>query len=286
MSIEISVVIPVYNAEKFLRNAVESCLRQPEVSEVVLVEDKSPDGSLAVCEALVKEYSRVKLFRHPGGVNKGAGPTRNLGMQSARCEYIAFLDADDYFLENRFTRTAEIFAQFPDADGVYEAVGIFGDGIDGYKLYTINRHIPPRQLFHYLLRGTYGHFSTNALTFRKSLLSRSGMFVSGLRLHQDSELWLRMAFHGNLYGGILDKPVTYVRRHQDNRIIHANLTSRLEFWQVVIDYFVSQPIRKRDYFLIVWKYCKTRASHYKKSAFSQWVALFNEDRRKISKLIF
>jgi glycosyltransferase involved in cell wall biosynthesis len=285
MNFEVSVVIPVYNAEKFLRNAVESCLQQPEVFEVVLIEDKSPDGSLAVCEALVKENANVKLFRHPAGANKGAGPTRNLGIQSARCEYIAFLDADDYFLPNRFERTKTVFAKHPDADGVYEAVGIFGEGIDGYKLYTINRPIPPDKLFHYLIRGTYGHFSTNALTFRKSLLERAGMFVSGLRLHQDSELWLRMAFHGQLYPGTIDKPVTYVRRHQNNRIVHANLTSRLEFWQVVIDYFVAQPIQKRDYFLIVWKYCKTKATVEKTSTWKQWLKLFRQDRNKVSKLI-
>jgi glycosyltransferase involved in cell wall biosynthesis len=285
MKFEITVVIPVYKAEKYVRTAVESCLRQPEVAEIILAEDGSPDGSLDVCRQLKDEFPSIKLIQHPGGVNQGAGATRNLGIQAASYPYIAFLDADDYFLPDRFKTTRDVFAQHPDADGVYEAVGIFGEAMDDVKLYTINRVLAPGTLFHYLLRGTYGHFSTNALTFKKSLIHKTRPFDTTLRLHQDSELWLRMAFHGKLYPGILDRPVTYVRRHQGNRIIHANIASRLEFWQVVIDYFRNQPIKKTDYFLILWKYCKTRALLYKTSAVTQWLKVYQEDRRKVLKLI-
>jgi glycosyltransferase involved in cell wall biosynthesis len=254
----VSVIIPVYNAGKFVRKAVESALQQPEVKEVILVEDASPDNSLEVCHQIIKDYpQKIKLYRHEGGVNKGAGATRNLGMEVAQQEYLSFLDADDYFLETRFSRTREIFERYPNADGVYEAVGNFSDGDEkNYKLYTVNRALPPERLFHYLLRGTYGHFSTNGLTFRKSLLKKSGVFESSLRLHQDSELWLRFAFHGCLYGGELSKPVTMVRRHQNNRITHANSQSRLLFWEVVWAYFRKRRVNLSDRVLIQWKYSK------------------------------
>ena len=82
---EVSVVIPVYNAAAFVTQAVESALAQPEVREVVLVEDCSPDDSLAVCRQLAEKYPQVNLFQHPGGVNRGAGPSRNLGITKSTC---------------------------------------------------------------------------------------------------------------------------------------------------------------------------------------------------------
>lgn len=260
MKFEVSVIIPVYRAADFVRIAVESALSQPEVREILLIEDASPDKSLEKCQELAAKYPAVRLYQHEGGVNKGAGATRNLGMEKARCPYISFLDADDYFLSDRFKETASVFDKHPDADGVYEAVGDFATGnSDVVKIYTINTIVAPEKLFHYLIRGTYGHFSTNGVTIKQALLKKAGIFDTDLRLHQDSELWLRFAFHGRLYPGCITKPVTMVRKHENNRITHANHKSRLQFWRVVIIYFKRQPIGFINYLLIAWKYSRTKA---------------------------
>ncbi|HED13224.1 MAG TPA: glycosyltransferase family 2 protein, partial [Gammaproteobacteria bacterium] len=99
---KISVVIPVYNAEKYVEYAVKSALQQKEAAEIILVEDNSPDHALKICEKLSNENSQVRLLRHSDGKNHGAGESRNLGIRSARHDYIAFLDADDYYLQNCF----------------------------------------------------------------------------------------------------------------------------------------------------------------------------------------
>ena len=106
----ITVIIPVYNAEKFIRKAVHSADSIEMVKEILLIEDGSIDGSLKVCEELEEELSKVKLFTHPNNVNKGAGATRNLGLQKATQPYISFLDSDDYFLKDRFKLDMSIFA--------------------------------------------------------------------------------------------------------------------------------------------------------------------------------
>ena len=81
----ISVIIPVYNAERYLERAVASALEQPQTGEVILIEDCSPDGSLAICEKLAAAHpDKVRLLRHPDGKNHGAGPTRNLGIRAAQ----------------------------------------------------------------------------------------------------------------------------------------------------------------------------------------------------------
>ena len=157
MSIQISIIIPVFNAAAYVAQAVESALAQPETAEVILVEDNSIDRSLEVCQDLAARHENVHLLRHPGGINRGAGPSRNLGMKESRCPYIAFLDADDYYLPGRFSVPAQLFAEDSACDGVYEAVGIhFEDesarqrwqesNMAHVRLTTLNHRIPHLEL--------------------------------------------------------------------------------------------------------------------------------------------
>ena len=99
---KVSVIIPVFNAEKFIRKAVESVLDQSETGEILLIEDTSPDNSLKICQELEEKHDRVRLLRHDDLLNHGAGATRNLGIRNAKFDYVAFLDADDFYLKGRF----------------------------------------------------------------------------------------------------------------------------------------------------------------------------------------
>lgn len=90
----ISVIVPVYRAEAFLRKCTDSILRQSHQDlELLLIDDGSPDGSGALCDAIAAEDSRVRVFHKPNG---GVSSARNLGLGEARGEYIAFVDSDDY----------------------------------------------------------------------------------------------------------------------------------------------------------------------------------------------
>ena len=86
----VSVIIPVYNAESYLRKAIESAVYLEEVGEVILIEDRSPDNALVLAKQLEQEFGKVKLFQHPDKKNHGAGASRNLGIQKASCAHIAF----------------------------------------------------------------------------------------------------------------------------------------------------------------------------------------------------
>jgi len=127
------VIIPVYNAAAYLTQAVESALAQPETAEVLLIEDGSPDNALDVCEELAGKYDKVRLLRHPNGENRGAGASRNLGMRNAKFDFIAFLDADDYYLPGRFAAASKIFRLDPACEGVYEAVAMQVESADGME---------------------------------------------------------------------------------------------------------------------------------------------------------
>ena len=226
---KISVIIPVYNAEKYVTNAVESALQFDEVFEVILVEDKSPDNALEVCKALAKKHEKVKLFQHPDKGNHGAGASRNLGIKAASGEYIAFLDADDFYLPNRFDAERKIFKN-PDVDGVYGALGVHYWNIKakeqyfpvyGEKLTTVYKMHAPINVFAGLLgmRGSFGLIHLDCLTVKNSALEKmDDLMKTELKLHQDTDFLMRLAFYTKLYPGILNEPVAVRGVHESNRI--------------------------------------------------------------------
>jgi predicted SAM-dependent methyltransferase len=223
--VEISVIIPVYNAEKYLERAVMSALDQPETGEVILVEDDSPDNALELCQKLEKEHEKVKLFRHPDGKNHGAGASRNLGIKKAQFDYIAFLDADDYYLPNRFKKTVEVFNEHSDADGVYECIGSEFLDEEGRKRYnntkvitTVKEIIAPENLFENMAPiGSKGYFHINAFTAKKRIFG-DVLFDEELRLCQDALFNLQLAAKKRLYPGLITAPVSIRGVHKNNRI--------------------------------------------------------------------
>ena len=226
---KISVIIPVYNAEKYVTNAVDSALQFDEVSEVILVEDQSPDNALEVCKTLAEKHERVKLFQHPDKGNHGAGASRNLGLEQATGDLIAFLDADDFYLPNRFNAEREMFKK-PEVEGVYGAIGVHYCSekakeqyysVYGEKLTTVYKKHLPENVFPGLIgmRGSFGLFSIDALTIRKSALEKmDDLMKTDLKLHQDTDFVMRLAFYTKLYPGIINEAVAMRGVHESNRI--------------------------------------------------------------------
>ncbi len=230
---QVSVIVPVYNAAGFVAQAAESALQQPETGEVVLVEDGSPDNSLEVCRSLAERHDRVRVLQHPGGANRGASASRNLGMKNARCPHIAFLDADDYFLPGRFKVAADVLDTNAECDGVHEAVGIRYQDEHGRqrwlesfmadeqmtKMTGMTRFVPPRELFDTLMTDDSGHIHLDGLVIRRSLLVRSGPMNENLgSMHEDTDFVLRLAAVGRLMPGRANEPVAVRRVHAENRI--------------------------------------------------------------------
>jgi len=93
MNPKISVIVPVYKAEAYLRRCVNSILAQTfQDFEVLLIDDGSPDKSGKICDDYVKKDSRVRVFHKENG---GVSSARNLGLDNAVGRYIAFVDSDD-----------------------------------------------------------------------------------------------------------------------------------------------------------------------------------------------
>src|SRR5688500_3110857 len=160
---KVSVIIPVYNAEKYQRTAVESAVAIEEVGEVLLIEDKSPDNAFELCLQLEKEHEKVTVYTHPNRANRGPAASRNLGISKSLFDYIAFLDADDWYLPNRFVKSKEIFSKNKEVEGVYEATGFYDEvtkSLDTERLTTLKDIESPEDLLFTLLKLDHGRFTT------------------------------------------------------------------------------------------------------------------------------
>lgn len=257
MVLEISVIIPVHNAAKFIEKAVKSALSQPETREILLIEDGSTDESLKVCEELSKKHERIRLLRHPNGDNRGPGSSRNLGLKTARFEYIAFLDADDFYLENRFEHTAKSFRQHKSAVGIYEAVErIFNDDeskaefiLKKGKDFMLNsaKLIAPSELFEEFFLAGRTIISLDGLVIKKEVIPVVGYFDEDLRLGQDTDWLLRLSLAGDLYPGRQDRPVTLSLVHGANNTLSTNrvLAMRWRFYGKWLRRIIKMNFSKR-----------------------------------------
>lgn len=229
--LNISVIIPVYNATLFVEKAVNSALQFDEVQEILLIEDKSSDNSLSVCQNLAEKNPKIKLFQHPDKGNHGAGATRNLGLQKATQEFIAFLDADDYWLPNRFDAEKELFKN-EKIEGVFGAIGVeflsekgkkeFEEKFKNNQLTTVNHPAEGKDVFYGLLgldKSFGSFFSLIGLTVKNKTITKHQLkFNEKLRVHQDTDFIVKLSYHCYLKSGNITEAVAMRGVHDDNRI--------------------------------------------------------------------
>jgi glycosyltransferase involved in cell wall biosynthesis len=117
----VSVIVIFYNAQKYLREALESVIAQTcRDWELLLVDDGSTDSSPEIAWESVKQHpGRIHYLHHPNRENRGMSASRNLGIQHARGKYIAFLDADDVWFCNILQDQTHILENHPQAALVY-----------------------------------------------------------------------------------------------------------------------------------------------------------------------
>jgi len=218
----ISVIIPMHNTAAYIEKAVTSALFHNEVKEVVVVNDGSTDDSLAIVQKLQKKEDRIKIYHHKNNCNKGRSASRNLALQKATQPFIAFLDADDFYLENRFDTDKRIFTEDSTVDGVYNAIGVhfYRDFSDVEQtelaLTTVREPIPSHELFAYLLNGKKGYFSIDGLTIKKEVITKIGYFQEHLVVAEDTDWLLKMALTSKLVAGNIKEAVAMRGVHDTN----------------------------------------------------------------------
>lgn len=122
---EYSFIVPVYNAEKYIEETVESILRQGDCCELILVDDGSTDLSGEICNKYAEKYDRVKVYHQK---NRGPAAARNFGVEKAGGIHCIFIDSDDYISDNLIRRLDEGYADGRADVIFYNIVKVFPDG--------------------------------------------------------------------------------------------------------------------------------------------------------------
>ena len=180
---KISVVMPVYNAEQYLIEAIDSILSQTFIDfEFIIVNDGSTDSSSEIIDAYVKNDSRVI---HVKNENQGISLSLNHGINIAKGEYIARMDADDISLSNRFDEQVKFMDNNPDVGICGTWVDLFGDIIKGQSIChpTDNEKLKVRLFFSVC-------FVHPSVMIRKKLLIENDIiYDSSFSSGQDYKLW-------------------------------------------------------------------------------------------------
>lgn len=210
----VTAVIPAYNAEKTIEESLRSALRQThDHLDIVVVDDGSTDRTAAVAAGIDR---RVKVLRKENG---GPASARNVGIEAAEGDFIAFLDADDAWDEDKTERQLALFARNEDLAWVYGGARYVRDrGTIAYELPAPGRHLPEGDILRTIFVTPI--VPTLTVIVRRTVMRDIGGFDErdALRGLEDWELWLRLAAKYPV--ARIDAPVaTY--RLSDESLSHA-----------------------------------------------------------------
>ncbi len=254
----ISVVIPMFNVERYIAKSIRSVLSQSyHHFELILVDDGCSDNTLGVVEQF--DDSRIRLIRQK---NRGLSGARNTGIEASRGLYVALLNADDYWTNNKLARHIHHFNDKPNV-GISYCPSLFVDQDD--QLLNSGRFPRLEKISkqHIFCRNPVGNGSTAVI--RYSLLEQISYFGKGkdkyrkmyfnenLKQSPDIELWTRVAVSTPwLFEGIAE-PMTFTRIYKDG--FKNSLNQQLAYWHHAVSFIKSSdPVFFQKYFALAKAY--------------------------------
>ncbi|SFL45429.1 glycosyltransferase [Pelosinus propionicus] len=245
----VSAVVPVYNAAAYIRETIESLLRQEEpLGEIIIVDDGSSDNTCEIVEKVAATDSRLKLCRLP--YNQGVSAARNFGIQVSNGEWILFLDGDDIADERLLIRQLSHVRQLSEegygdvilVHSAYQQIDEIGNKINGITRW---KQVYPQEILGYFLLRNHIITTSGVLAYKKVLMQTGG-FNPKLHYAEDWDLWLRLAQKGGF--GYVDEPLVFVRRHSENT--SKSVTTGLQGEQCVLNQYnielIKTAIFRRD----------------------------------------
>lgn len=187
--LKLSIVVPVYNVEKYIEKCLRSCAEQnvsPNDYEIIVINDGSPDNSLEIVERVAKDYRNVIVVSQE---NKGLSEARNKGLSLARGDYIWFVDSDDWIEKNCLERLLDLcFQHHLDILHFCAANAIGEECVRRYSYSTASDDVMPGK--EALLKGVHSPCAPFSIYRRNFLLDNALSFYPGI-FHEDSEFMPR-----------------------------------------------------------------------------------------------
>ncbi|MBE0534885.1 MAG: glycosyltransferase family 2 protein [Phycisphaerae bacterium] len=231
MGMRISVVIPAYNAGRYIGRALDSVLAQTRpADEIIVVDDGSTDNTAEV----VAPYGEAVRFIQQE--NAGASVARNTGITAATCEWIAFLDADDEWLADKLHLQAEHLQRHPDLAWTtgnyvrcYCGAGYREHDLQGDKLANVERMLGGGESFdsYFSAHRSFAGGWTGTMVIRREAMREAGLFRPGQLRINDMDMWFQIAYRRPKIGFLTRPlaiyhtgvPASIVKTHRDPAVI-------------------------------------------------------------------
>ena len=257
----VSVIIPCFNAESFIKETIDSVLNQTHLNcDVVVVDDGSTDNSASLVESY-KE--RVTLLKQS---NSGESVARNNGAKAASGDFLLFLDADDYLHPESLERLLNSLESHDHAVACMQCAWF-----EGEKENVFHTTKPKDSFFPYI-------FSANINPIHCWLISREfflslGGFMEGQHYFEDWDFWFRVALEDVKIVPV-DFAGAYYRQHQNQQLKTTSLVKRSEGHVLLLERFTS---------LIMSKHSDILEKHGVELFWGAWVAYHTAKKRKVLK---
>jgi glycosyltransferase involved in cell wall biosynthesis len=211
MKPRVSIISIFYNGEEYLAEAIESVLAQDcQDFELLLVDDGSTDGSTAIAERYAdRDAARIRCLHHPGHANRGMSASRNVGLQHARGDLIAFIDADDRWRPNKLREQLGIFDEHPEIDALCGTVNYWRSWEGGHDElvptgHVRNRAIPPPEasICLYPLGRAAAPCPSDLMVRRSVALALGGFdesFTGPLQMYEDQAFLAKLYLQHTIY---------------------------------------------------------------------------------------
>jgi glycosyltransferase involved in cell wall biosynthesis len=204
----VSIITPAFNAARFLRDTIESVLRQTfDDWELLVVDDGSTDETVPIIESFVARDARIRQLRQ---ANAGPAAARNHGMRAARGAFFAFLDSDDRWLPEFLEHQLEVFARHPDTALVTANAYYLGGPHNGLPRRRPMEGNPVLALEEIILNDSAVFIMT---VFRREVFEEIGGLDETQWTSEDYDFWLRAAIAGFVFR-VSTKPLALYRRHE------------------------------------------------------------------------
>lgn len=269
----VSFLMSVYNAERYLRQTVESILNQTyQDFEFVVINDGSTDRSLAILQNYAAQDKRIRLIHRE---NRGIPATRNELVAQARGELIAVMDADDIAFPDRLALQVAFLLKNPETVWVGGAFDLIDDR--GRRLTRVEMPQSNDEIQALLVQGSTSFLHPGAM-IRRSALLKVGGYDEALPTAHDLDLWLKLSEVGKLAN--LKEPVVQYRIHA-NSICDRNKERALNEIQIAFDRaWQRRGIQTRFQPTVVcgWRPTSSRSSRYEFMLRYGWWAFDSHER--------
>ena len=240
----LSVIIPVYNVEKYLPQCVNSVINQNLGDmELILVNDGSPDSCPEICNRYAEKYSFIKAVHKENG---GLSDARNEGLRAARGDYVIFMDSDDWW--NPKVSVAEMLSRAAETPDTEMFLFTAYDFIEGEGFFQRNEHrnfgsidvSSVKAYYQSLLNNGNMEVSANTKILKRSFLMENKLFFTRNLLSEDNE-WMMRVLRTAKKVGVMDEPLYLCRMGRadsiTNTIKKKNIVDLLTIVSGSIDYY-------------------------------------------------